>query len=211
MRTDSSTEGFTLTLVARILIAATLSVALVSGSATLGLSSSAQLCTMSCCTGLAPHEAGSCAHGSCHVNLPDHKPSPPPEKQEESCDAHVPQSVPDGDRHDSVTDNHSTSEHLHEQQDISPAQESPSQKASRQTKTAIAGSVLTKPCPPDCGAGTFSCSSQNRPRDAATVSYADKPRPPSCLRLSRSSYNFAQTRDALCQRSRPRGPPCLFS
>lgn len=206
-------------LIARILIAATLTVALVSGITPLGSMSSGSLCTMSCCAGEAPHEAGSCTHGSCNVNFASSKPLPPPSPpivQEELCRATKPLMTQHGDMHAHdapapANEDLSTADHQHHQpaDSLVPQDQSPQNK-SRQL-TNIAASVLTKPCPPDCGAGTFSYSSQTRPRDSASVSYADKPRPPSILRLRRIPDNVAKSLEALRRRSRPRGPPISFS
>lgn len=195
-------------LVARILIAATLTVALVVSIAPFGLTSSAHLCTMSCCAGKPPHEAG-----SCHANFSVSKPPSPLRDQEEHCGITEPQMAQHGemlmqDAPPPIEEDLSTSDHQPQQVD-SLAQEQSSQNRQQQTK--IAAGVLTKPCPQDCGAGIFSYSSQRRPRDSASLSYADKPRPPTSPRLQRTSDNVAKVQEALYRRARPRGPPLSFS
>jgi hypothetical protein len=210
MQLDLRTGSFKLTLVARILIAATLTLAILSSIAPPGLTSSRHFCTMACCAGKPLHEAG-----SCQANLSLRKPTPPKE-QEELCETHNPQMGQHGSMHmqdaPAPSDEESSSlVHLHQQLIDSLAQEEQSKQNSSQQTTSIAASMLTRPCPPDCGAGTFSSSSQSRPRDSAAVAYADRPRPPSSLRLSHPSDNPAKELADLFRRSRPRGPPLSFS
>jgi hypothetical protein len=198
------------TLVARILIAATLTVALVSGIAPFGLTASVHLCTMSCCAGKAPHEAG-----SCHANFSVSKPPSPSKEQEEHCGTTVPQMAQHGemnmqDAPSPIEEDLSTADYQPHLPADSLAHEQSPQNNSQQA-TNINASVLTKPCPSDCGTRIFSYSSQSRPRDSASLSYADKPRPPSSPRLQRTSDNVDKALDALCRRSRPRGPPLSFS
>ena len=202
-------------LVARILIAATLTIALVSGSAPFGLTSSGHLCMMSCCAGKAPHEAGSCMHGSCHVDFLAAKTASHPTEQEEHCGATKPRMAQHGEMHmpdapAPAVQDLSAAVHRHHQPPDSLAQEQSPQNSSQPAPT-IAVSMLTKPCPPDCGAGICSNSSQSRSRGSAALSHAGRPRPPSSLCLRQASYNPAKELDMLCRRSRPRGPPLSFS
>ena len=215
MRVNLRIGRFTPTLVARIVIVATLTFALVSGIAPLGQTSSGHLCTMACCAGKPPHEAGSCMHGSCHIELPIRRPSPPPKEREKLYGAHKPQTACHSamrmqDAPSPPGEDFSPADHQHNQSVASSAQEQSQRDRSRQT-TIIAASMLTRQCPPDCRAVTFSYSSQNRRRDSTAISDAERPRPPSGLRLRHTSHNSAKELDALCGRERPRGPPLSYS
>lgn len=215
MQVDLRTRRFSPTLVARILIAATLVAALVSGTVPFGLTSSGHLCTMECCAGKPPHEAGSCMHGSCEVNFSVFKSPVPPKEQEEHCGASKPKATEHARMHtqDSPAPNKedsSVADHRHDLQVDSSEQERARKSNSQQT-TSVAASMLTKPCPPDCGAGTLNYSSPSRPREAAALSYANKPRPPSSILIRSSSDNIFKTLEALYRRSPPRGPPASFS
>jgi hypothetical protein len=214
MRLNLRTRRLTPTVVARIVIAAVLALALLSGVVPLGFTSG-RLCQMACCAGMAPHAAGSCSHGSCHIDLSIHKPTPP-KQQEEPCGAHKPEALAQhGGMHAQeapppIEEDSSATAHQHAQQTGSSGQEQARKGRSQQT-TNVAASMLTKPCPPDCGAGICSYSSQSRPRGSAALSHAGRPRPPSSLCLRQTSYNPAKELGMLCRRSRPRGPPLSFS
>ena len=216
MHVNLRTGRITPTLVARILIAATLVAALVSAAVPFGLTSSGHLCTMECCAGKAPHEAGSCMHGSCEVNFSASKPPPPPKEQEEHCGTHKPEAATQhGGMHTQeapvpTEEDSAATAHQHAQQTGSSGQEQ-ARKGGSQHTTSVAASMLTKPCPPDCGAGTLSYSNQSRPRESAALSYANKPRPPSSVLIRRGSGDISKTLEALFRRTPTRGPPASFS
>ena len=222
MRADLHNRRTTLYGVARLIIAAALAAILASGAAPLGSASSGHLCAMACCAGQPPHEAGTCTHGSCQVSFAAHESPAPPEEPEELCGAQKPHSERRHAAHTqhappaNAEDVSSSAHHQHHAQSgsharaDSAAHEHTRRGDSRQPPFFNA-SVLDKPCPPDCGAATSVSSSQSRPRDSAAVSHADRPRPPSGPRLRQTSYHSAGELDALCRRSRPRGPPASFS
>jgi hypothetical protein len=208
------TGRLTPTLIARIMIVAMLAFALVSGIVHPGVASSGHLCTMACCAGKPPHEAGSCMQGACHAHLSIRKP-PVSKEQAEVCDGHNPQmaqheAMQTQDAPAPFEETVSRSDHLHQQPFDSLARE-PSQQDDPPKTNAADASMLMKQCSPDCGAGTLSGSSQSRPRSSVAISEADRPRPPSRARLPHTSDNPAKELEALCQRSRPRGPPRSFS
>jgi hypothetical protein len=189
---------------ARIAAAVMLMLALLGGVAPLGGLSSSHLCTMSCCAGLPPHEAGSCMHGACHVNFTLR--TLPPPAHEELCGGHNAHTVRRGVNRAAPTLiklGYSLPAQPAEQLSA-PAQVPPPAHVQAASVAAI---IFTKPCLPDCGAGTFSSQGQSRPRDSAALSYAGRARPPTGLRPSRATYSLLNTLDALCRRSRPRGPP----
>jgi hypothetical protein len=166
---------------------------------------SGPMCTLQCCLGRAPHAAGSCRNGSCHaflmgrpktskihVQLPVHE-------SEQLC------GLPRSTTWNSVVS-------LRGSTALTLAASAERSRGSRASEAAsVSASTMGTPCQPDCGIGTFSSSSQIRPRDTGAISYADKPRPPTATRLAYSPFNLAKTLAALCRRSRPRGPPITSS
>ena len=171
-----------------VLLALLLMAGFISTVAPIASVSAGNTCTLSCCAGRAPHAAGSCMDGTCHAAIRLHqRRNVRTQPEERLCGVAL--------RGGAVAK--TTFRHQVRERD--------SQSSAFQT------SSLTKPCQPDCGAGTFTSSSQSRPRDSGAISHADKPRPPSSGRLDRSSFNRANALDTLCRRSRPRGPPITFS
>ena len=214
MRADLHNGRVTLYGVARIITAAALAVVLVSGAAPLGSASAGHLCAMACCAGQPPHEAGSCTHGSCRVSFSTHESPAPPEEPEELCGALQPRSEHHRAAHTPTAhaeDVSSSASHHRQRARADTAARGHSHRGDSRQPPFFNASVLDKPCPPDCGAATSVYSSQNRPRESAAVSHADRARPPSGPRLRQTSYHSAGELDALCRRSRPRGPPASFS
>jgi hypothetical protein len=195
----------------RIVLAVMLTLALFSGVAPLdALSSSGQMCTMSCCAGQPPHPAHSGAGGACHVNLLVHKRAPKSEPE-----AHCGGVEAARTHHGGMTmqepraGSDSSSLHAHGEANHFPAQRQPSRSPS--SAPSVATIALTKPCKSDCGTGTASSTNRNNSRERAVVSYACKPRPPTDSVLLRVSDNPATTLSVLCRESRPRAPPLSFS
>jgi hypothetical protein len=192
-------------LVARTILAALLLPTLLSASLPLTTIASGPMCKLACCAGRAPHAAGSCMDGSCHAFLMGRAKTSkihlqlPVHESEQLC----------GLRR-STTRNSVAS--LRGSTALTLAASSERSGGSRtQDAASVSTSTLGKPCQPDCGTGAFSSSSQSRTRDTGAISQADKPRPPSAALHEHSSFSRAKTLDALCRRSRPRGPPITSS
>lgn len=206
-----------LAVVARLIVAAALVLALLSGIAPFNATSSsaAQLCTMSCCVGKPTHPSGSCGmsfsgtaqlpHGvdaSCSgmdmslghddgmMQMPDDA-TPPRDKDIASSD------------HSNIPAYHAaqTSSWQLSSSEASSSQTSPLQFAS-------AGSqILTAPCSPECGAGISSFTQVRPSREQAALADADKPRPPPIVSLKdrfRTLLSFSTERRRQCA---PRAPP----
>lgn len=190
---------------ARIILAAGLLLALVSSTFPLATLASDPMCNLACCAGRTPHAAGSCMNGSCHAFLVGRPKTskidlqlPVPES-EQLCG--LPRKTT---RHSVLSLRGSTALTLAATSERSRGIRAPD-------AASVSTSTLGRPCQPDCGAGAFSSSSQGRTRDTGGISHADKPRPPSTARHKHSSFSRAKTLDALCRRSRPRGPPISSS
>ncbi|MCU1266517.1 MAG: hypothetical protein JWM21_2835 [Acidobacteria bacterium] len=192
-------------LVARTILAALLLLTLLSASLPLTTIARGSTCKLACCAGRAPHAAGSCMNGSCHAVLTGRAKKPkvhlqlPVHETEQLCG--LPRSTT---RNSAVSLRGSAAPTL-------AASSQGSRGSGAQDAASVSTSTLGRPCQPDCGAGAFISSSQSRPRDSCATSHADKPRPPSTEGYEHSSFSRAQTLDALCRRSRPRGPPISAS
>lgn len=205
----------------RIIVAVVLVLALLSGIVPFSSASAGHLCAMECCSGLAPHAAGSCHMGmSAHGKVAE-GPTPKPES-DKHCE------LPEGgneaikgvaagvmgmkDNADSHLDfdglTIDASDHCNpSSQSVSlntPSQNDSSQPASLATQS------FSKPCPPECGTGTLS-SSVRPSRDTATVAYNTRPRPPTLFRKHHDLNSKFSISSAHCKQVGPRGPPLSFS
>ena len=165
---------------------------------------SGPMCHLACCSSRAPHAAGSCVNGSCHAFLMGRPKTSkihlqlPVHESEQLCGLRRRTT-----RNSVVSLRGPTTFTLLSFSERSHGSRAPD-------AASVSTSTLGKPCPPDYGTGAFSPSSQSRTRDTGAISYADKPRP-STARHEHSSFSRAKTLDALCRRSRPRGPPISSS
>jgi hypothetical protein len=149
-------------------------------------------CALPCCKGKAPHAAGSCMDGSCHINLPN--------------------------RLRSIQSHHSTSSVQTEKLCGLPLR-SVSRRIARSRFQPIAHDVpdgailatatLTTKCARDC-AGCVSVFSNLIRRNAAAMRFTDRLRPSADIQLRPLAGHPAQTLDNRSESFSPRGPP-LFS
>jgi len=190
---------------ARVILGAMLLLAILAAHIPSSAVAIGSMCTLACCAGRAPHAAGSCMNGSCHAFLKGRAQTSkihlqlPVYESEHLC------GLPRSSTRNSVMS-------LRGSRALTLAASSERTRGSHAPDAAsVYMSTIGKPCEPECGTGTFSSSSQSRQRDSSAISYADKPRPPTATRLAYSPFNVAKTLDALCRRSRPRGPPLTSS
>lgn len=210
----------------RIVVAVVLIFALLSGIVPFSSASAGHLCAMECCSGLAPHAAG-----SCHMDMSSHGKTAPTPKPKPESDKHC--EITEGDNgaingiaagvmgmkdgthshldldavtidasdHD-TTNSQSVGLHTHSHSvrlNTHPHNDS-TQPAS------IATQSFSKPCPPQCGTGALS-SSIRPSRDTAALAYNARPRPPTLV-LKRHDLNSKfSIASAYCKQVRPRGPP----
>jgi hypothetical protein len=195
--------------IARIVLAAWLALALLSGLAPFGaLSSETPLCQMECCVGLPAHVAGSCADVSCRAPgfVEAERPSTPEPQTQAHCRTQetVPvlhhqavhealdQSAPPGASHRAAAD------------ETAP----PPEAASTETTARIASSAWTRPCREDCGQGANSTgNSHAQQRQAALLARAYRRPPLRLADISSFSAGVSRTLQGLRRRSRPRAPP----
>jgi hypothetical protein len=196
LKRNRQSSGSTVTRVARVILGATILLSILWANIPTAALASDPMCNLACCAGRAPHAAGSCMNGSCPAFLKGRVKTShihrqlPVQQSEQLCGL-------------SLSGARTRTRLLRRPSTLTVSD------SSRQSDEAVSVSTSTlgKPCQQDCGAGTFTSSSQSRPRDTGAISYADKLRPPSGSRFELSSFNRAKTLDSLCRRSRPRGPP----
>lgn len=192
--------------VARAILAATLLFGVLASAFPLATSATGSLCELACCAARAPHAAGSCMNGSCqavlkgrsktskiHLQFPIHEP-------DQLC------GLPQRTARNSAVVLRGSSTAL-----TLVASSEQSHGTRTRDASSVSISTLGKPCQPDCGTVTLGSSSQIRTRDSGAISCADKPRPPPTARHAHSLFSRAKALDALCRRSRPRGPPISSS
>jgi hypothetical protein len=184
---------FTIVITARLGLAVVILIGFLSSVAPLAPVSASSICTLECCTGRAPHAAGSCMNGSCHAVLSTHKTRTPPRvtqaQSDKLCglDRAVAARIVGRMSVDRVP---------------RPAKSDPA---------TISAAAFVKPCQPDCGGLASGFANSNRQRNAATMAHAVRPRPPTDLHLLNFARHGAQTLAALCRQCVPRGPPTSFS
>jgi hypothetical protein len=183
---------------ARTILATMLALVLLSGIAPLSSLSRSHQCHMACCAGKPPH-----AEGSCSVAFITETEEELADEQVEEQAAHsqyahghaasaTSEEIASSD-HDAATMHHS-------------AQPSSSGKKSSRTLN-VASQAMTQPCSPECAAAISASTQLPRPRDAATMSVAGNPRPPT---LSIFKKEFSAVPSPSAERRRqihPRAPP----
>jgi hypothetical protein len=181
----SHSRRFKMIRAARVLLAAVLLSAFLSGIVPLAAVTAGSLCTLECCVGRAPHASGSCMNGSCQVTLPSarkHSHHAAPDRAENFC------GLPREIHLTNVTLNRAKSRLPSSSDHLSPL-------------------ALENPCQPDCGGCASGFANSNRSRNSAAVAVDNRPRPPTNSRLSNFRYHRTRVFNAQCRQGSPRGPP----
>ena len=196
--------------VARMILAATLLLGLLSGSVRFAAVSSASLCELACCLGRAPHAAGSCMGDSCNTSFPARATTTPHEtrnaaaESEHLCGATHATPKRGKLRLKAVAMvGASSTQHSHAGERQAARVNQPSGQAT------VSSAALMTPCNPDCGSCASGSTGNKRPRNIATLSYADRARPPSRGRSALTSYGRIGALSAQCPQLQPRAPPVL--
>lgn len=178
---------------AKVVIAVTLLFVFLSSILPLALSAGS-VCTLKCCTGRAPHAAGSCMDGACEAHLLAPAKAA---KHQQAKRNHSDQLC--GISHAVVLKNLVRMRAKH----------APRQVGSDQTRVSAAAFV--KPCQPDCGPCASGFTNPNRQKNSAAIADAAGPRGPTAIRLSNPGYHHTDILDVLCRQCAPRGPPLSLS
>ena len=178
---------------ARLLCALMVLLAFSSAVIPLGTTSAAaSTCALACCSGKAPHAAGSCAHGSCHAAVRRHRPT-----------SHHSRSTT------SPTDQLCRLPRRIETK--SSARIRPARKTSENDADQTSQSLtsLSRPCLPECGSCSTSFPNSNQ-RNASALSHERRPGALSNVRLAGLDCSSSKILEALSEQCAPRGPPVTF-
>lgn len=193
------TRRFNALRLARVILGSALLLSILSANIPFSVFASGPMCNLACCAGRAPHVAGSCMSGSCHISLNGRKRhihlEPTIELGERLCGL---QGIKLNSARLLVTEAGT----IDVRSDRSPRT---SRNASEQA--SLSTTALTKPCQSDCGSCGSSFTNSNRRRNAAALTHAARPRPPTLSSQPGVSSLVILTRAAERKQSRPRGPP----
>lgn len=204
--------------IVRALLAVVLSLAVLSSAAPPEIVSAGHHCSMPCCQGTGAGHGGG-ADGSCHVDLSNlakpRRPTKPvkPVEAEPLCGTEKLLSrlkaVPPV-RLAPVASESSHGHHGHDPaEQVEDVEQSSRQHDSERHGATphINAAVVSKPCPPNCGSAATSFTQFRRTRDAATLPFKLRPRPPSSDVSAREDERHTYTSSAWRRPCRPRGPP----
>jgi hypothetical protein len=176
---------------ARTALAAVLLTGLCSAILPLGALAIGQTCNLACCAGRAPHAAGSCMDGSCHVSL-----------KKASKQNHSSQRKQVGEQLCGVT------RVARRVLSSKTARLSPITKESQQPR--VSSTTMGRPCLPNCG----SCGSGSAAfdfRNHAVIARRQRSRRPAAAGLTDVSFAVLLTLTTLVRQSAPRAPPLTLS
>ena len=208
---------------ARATLAATLLLMLVAGSIVWPAAASGPLCTLACCASRAPHTAGSCMRGSCKAGASANNPTSKTlhqshhhheQQAQESDPYHSPQAFAEA----------TASAGGSEMGDVPTIEATPYEASAdaggpadtigvgrNSDHSAMSATVMSRPCPPDCGACVSGFAAPKRSRDHATLAPSNHSLPGSSVKLAGGKYHLTRARPALGRQCVPRGPPLVFS
>lgn len=215
---------------ARVVAALVLVLALLSGIAPTGSLASvpASACSMSCCVGLPAHAAGECASVSCHVKLPEQNAAPhdthgqahdahgESHEVEIAASAHQDESQPqtattahkDGHAaHAKETHGAETLQATESSATTNTGHTASSKSKREDRRPSVAPASLARPCTPGCGMAAGNAGNNVRPRDAATLTAAERSRPPAPVALSKHSSGLTLASAGKHRLAPSRAPP----
>jgi hypothetical protein len=173
-----------------------LALVLLSGVAPLNTLSRSHQCRMACCAGKSPH-----AEGSCSVAFATETQEEPAKEQveEHAAHSHHAHQHASGATSEIASSDHDASKHQ-------TAQPPSSGKKSSRTLN-VASQAMTTPCSPECAAAASASMQLPRPRDAAAMSVAGNPRPPTLLVFKKEFSTVLPPSAERRRQLRPRAPP----
>jgi len=87
------------------------------------------------------------------------------------------------------------------------AEHASSKSKRKEHRPSVAPASLARPCPSDCGMAAGNAGNNVRPRDAATLTAAERPRPPTPLAVSNHSSGLPLDSAGKHRLAPPRAPP----
>ena len=181
---------------AKIVLAALVLSSFLLASFPTSTSAAGPLCKLACCSGRAPHAAGSCMNGSCHsgLNLSSHS-----HRDRHTGGTPVPlHKLPASEPMCGVTQGTRVT---------TRARKSYSHDRSAADRESLSSTAISKPCRPDCGSCASGSMNSSRSRGAAARVNGIEPRPPLNTQLADLESNSIQNLSGLDQQHIPRGPP----
>lgn len=199
-------------LAGRAVLAVMLLLSLLSGVVPFAAAFAAPTCRLACCIGRPAHSAGSCMGGACDTGLLTRSGTTRPrfkraaEEPERLCgSAHL--GAQAGRIRILPVAKVDAGYRPEEREDSRAGQTS----GRGLWQATVSAAVLVKPCNSECGGCASGSTGNRRPRNLATLSYADRPRPPS---LGSSALTYSDRIAALCAQCpqlQPRAPPDVLS
>jgi hypothetical protein len=200
----------------RLFIAAMLVVSLLSAPIPFATASSVHFCTMECCAGKAPHEAGACNSGLMKSTRPVvHEP-------EVLCGLHggiaihltatrqVPWEIIEAGAEDGEA-SHARSCGGHHAESTDQRASSGTKRSKATGSLSIQAPSIANPCSSDCGTCSGGYVRQPRPREQTTVAWGTRARPPSSSHFLRGFSGQTATLRGHYEQPPPRGPPTPLS
>jgi hypothetical protein len=188
--------------IARIILATTLLLVMLSGIVPFTSLSSSHECGMACCAGKPSHMAGSCS-----TALDDDEQAEPPAEPSDEHSTHDHQQMHSSDatsQEVASTSHHGTAKHHQAHRSKSGGKES--------LQTArIASQAMTTPCSPECAAAASASTQVRRPRNPASLTIATRPRPPTLLVVAGHQATPLPKSAERRRLSRPRAPPAFLN
>jgi hypothetical protein len=208
---------------ARATLAVTLLLMLLAGTVVWPAAASGPLCMLACCASRAPHAAGSCMHGSCKAGVATNNARS--KTQHQSHHHHEQQPAQESGPYDpaqafaevnasaggSEMGAVPTIEATYEASGDAGGQADMVGVGRNSDHSAMSTTVISKPCPPDCGACVSGFAAPKRSRDHATLAPSNHSLPRSSVKLAGGKYHLTRARSALGRQCVPRGPPLVFS
>jgi hypothetical protein len=191
------------TSIARTVLATMLLVVCLASAVPFSSLASNHECSMACCVGKPSHMAGSCSAAFSEAE----EPAAEPDKEEAAhASPHMMhgsgaslETTPAAAHQEAAAEQHST-------------HHSTSARAGRRKPHAASQAVMTTPCSTECSSVAVYGSSQvRRPRDAASLTIAVKPRPHGQSLLARAVSRPLTEANGHRNPTRPRGPPFHLS
>jgi hypothetical protein len=187
--------------IARTILATLLALALLSGVAPLSSLSRSHQCRMACCAGKPPHAEGSCSVAFAAAE-DEREPADAPEGEAQAAHSHHAHDASSSASMKMASSDQDVAEHPTSQLSSLSKKSSPTLK--------VVSQVLTTPCSPECLAGALASTQLPGQRDAAAMSPAGNPRPPTIIRFRKEFSTVLSPSAERRRQIHPRAPPRLL-
>lgn len=194
--------------IARISVAAMLAVVLLSGLIPSGAISALHTCKTACCAGKPTHEAGACSAFPASAETSETPPQADTSHAGEHSSHHGEMrmsSTTTETVNETITETTVSSGHCQTSNHSSAQPHVPRRDSSKHS--SVAARAFTRPCAAECAAAILTLTQVRRPREAATLSIAVRPRPPTLISRAGDINNLSTSSTERRRRIRPRAPP----